>query len=297
MIAVRGLSKRYKDAVVLRDLSFEVGPGSICGLLGRNGAGKTTALKCVVGLTRPTQGTVTIDGAAPGPAVFRKLAYVADTRALYPALTVDEHLYVAERAAVTFDRARAADLLDVFELRRHAVVRRLSRGQRTGLALVMAFATRPAVVVLDEPTSDLDPILQRIVLELVIEAASSGAAVLLSSHQIGHLEQAADHVVVLHRGGIVLDAEVELLRSEEKIVEAFFDADAPSADAVRREHGGVRHAESTATTSRAAVASGSAELARWYRAAGARDVRVVDRNLEDVFLEVVGDGRAGTVAR
>ena len=296
MITVSGLSKRYKNSHVLEGVSFEVGAGSICGLIGRNGAGKTTILKCVVGLARPTAGTVLIEGAPLGPHTFRKLAYVADTRALYDALTVGEHLRVAARSSAVFDLARAADLLEVFGLARRSLVRRLSRGQRTGLALLIAFASRPSIVVLDEPTNDLDPILQRIVLELVIEAASSGAAVLLSSQQIGLLEQAADHVLILHGSRIALDADVETLRREEKIVEAFFDSAAPNADAVRAQHG-VRRAESSRTSSRALVTGSAEALQSWYRAAGAREVHIVDRNLEDVFLDIVEDPRGGTIAR
>jgi ABC-2 type transport system ATP-binding protein len=296
VITVSGLSKRYKHGHVLEDVSFEVRAGSICGLIGRNGAGKTTVLKCVVGLARPSAGTISIDGAPVGPATFRKLAYVADARALYDGLTVEEHLHVAERSSAAFDLARAADLLDVFQLARRSSVRRLSRGQRTGLALLIAFASRPSIVVLDEPTSDLDPILQRVVLELVIEAASSGAAVLLSSHQIGHLEQAADHILVLHQSRIALDAEVETLRREEKVVEAFFDSAAPDAEAVRAQPG-VRRAESSHTSSRAFVAGSAEALQSWYRAGGAREVRIVDRNLEEVFLDIVDEPRGGIIAR
>ena len=288
MIAIEGLTKRYGTRTVLDAVSLDVAAGSICGLLGRNGAGKSTTFRCALGLARADSGEVRFDGEPLRATTFERLAYVPDRPALYPWLTVAQHLLLARRAYRWFDAARANELLATYRLDPSQRAGRLSRGQETALALVLAFAIRPAMLLLDEPTAGLDPFLQRATLELVIDAASNGAAVLFSSHAIGQLERTADRVAVLREGRVVLAGEIEALRAAEKIVEATFDdgafrADVPSVAGVRRwEHAGAALRAYTQSDPDAVAA----ELAR----AGARSVRVLDRNLEDLFMDAIVDG-------
>ncbi|MEA2719094.1 MAG: type transport system ATP-binding protein [Candidatus Eremiobacteraeota bacterium] len=290
MIAIEGLTKRYRARTVLDGVTLDVPAGSICGLLGRNGAGKTTTFRCALRLARPDAGEVRFGGEPLRTATFERLGYVPDRPSLYAWLTVQQHLHLAARAYRTYDAARARELLATFRLDPAAQARALSRGQETALSLVLAFAIRPSLLLLDEPTGGLDPLLQRATLELIIDAASGGASVLFSSHAIGQLERAADRVAVLRDGRIVLSGDIEALRASEKIVEATFDdgafrSDTPALAGVRRwEHAG---AALRAYTERDPDAV-AAELAR----AGARSVRVLDRNLEDLFMDAIADETA-----
>jgi len=291
VIAIEGLTKCYGARKVLDGVSLDVPAGSICGLLGRNGAGKSTTFRCALGLARPDAGAVRFEGEPLRTATFERLGYVPDRPALYPWLTVGQHLLLARRAYRGYDSARASELLATYRLDPAQRAGRLSRGQETALSLVLAFAIRPAMLLLDEPTGGLDPLLQRATLELVIDAASSGVSVLFSSHAIGQLERAADRVVVLRDGRVVLAGDIETLRAGEKIVEATFDdgafrSETPPLAGVRRwEHAG---AALRAYTERDPDTVAS-ELAR----AGARSVRVLDRNLEDLFMDAIADERAG----
>jgi len=285
VIAIEGLTKRYGTRTVLDGVSLNVPGGSICGLLGRNGAGKTTTFRCSLRLAHPDAGDARFDGEPLRTATFERLGYVPDRPSLYPWLTVEQHLCLASRAYRSYDGARARELLATYCLDPADKARALSRGQETALSLVLAFAIRPALLLLDEPTGGLDPLLQRATLELIIDAASNGASVLFSSHAVGQLERAADRVAVLRDGRVVLAGDIEALRAAEKIVEATFDdgvfrSDVPALQGVRRwEHAG---AALRAYTERDPDAVAAA-LAR----AGARSVRVLDRNLEDLFMDAI----------
>jgi len=290
VIAISGLTKRYDGVRVLDGVSLDVPAGSICGLLGRNGAGKSTTFRCALGLARADAGDVRFDGEPLRTATFERLGYVPDRPALYPWLTVGQHVSLAARTYRNFDSARARELLATYRLNPTQRAKQLSTGQETALCLVLAFAIRPAMLLLDEPTSGLDPLLQRATLELVIDAASNGAAVLFSSHEIGQLERAADRVVVLSDGRVTLAAETETLRAQEKIVEATFDdgrfaSDAPAIAGVRRwEHAGA--------ALRAYTEHDPGAVAAQLSQAGARSVRVVDRNLEDLFMDAIAGERS-----
>ncbi len=289
MIAISGLTKRYDGVRVLDGVSLDVPAGSICGLLGRNGAGKSTTFRCALGLARADAGETRFDGEPLRTATFERLGYVPDRPALYPWLTVEQHLKLAARTYRTFDAARAHELTVTYRLDPARRAKQLSRGQETALCLVMTFAIRPAMLLLDEPTSGLDPLLQRATLELVIDAASGGAAVLFSSHEIGQLERAADRVVVLSEGRVTLAAETETLRAQAKIVEATFDDgrfahDTPGVAGVRRwEHAGA--------ALRAYTERDPSAVAAALSQAGARSVRIVDRNLDDLFIDAIAGER------
>jgi ABC-2 type transport system ATP-binding protein len=192
-IDIDRLTKRYGSTTAVDDLTLQIPRGSVCGLLGPNGAGKTTTFKCMLGLSRPSLGTVRFDGMPLAPETFERLVYVPEKSMLYEWMTGAEHLEVVRRSYVRYDAARAAELVALFGLDQSKKVRALSKGQRTALMLVLAFCIRPEILVLDEPASGLDPVHQRNVLDLIIDAAAGGATVIFSSHQVTQVERAADH--------------------------------------------------------------------------------------------------------
>ncbi len=287
MIAISGLTKRYRDVLAVEDVSLEVPAGSVCGLLGRNGAGKTTTFKCLVGFARPDAGHIRFDGEPLSPATFARLGYVPERPALYAWLTVAQHLDLARRTQPAYDADRARELAGLFRLDPRKKAGRLSKGQQTALALVFALAHRPSILLLDEPASGLDPVLQRVVLDLLIDAATSGATILLSSHQISQIDRAADRVAIMRDGRIVVAGELDALREAARIVEATFDGAIPDAVAAIP---GVTRIERAGATVRVHADGRSDALVARFGAMGATGVRVLDRSLEDVFLDAVGDG-------
>ncbi len=288
-ISIEHLTKTYGGFVAVDDVTIEIPSGSVFGLLGPNGAGKTTTFKCALGLAQPTSGRVTFEGKTLTPQTFEELAYVPERSVLYEWMSVREHLEMQRRAFSRFHAKRANELLQLFQLDDRKRVRNMSKGMRTALSVVLAFSIEPDIMILDEPTSGLDPINQRSVLKLMIDAAAQGTTIVFSSHQIGQVERAADHIAVLQRGKIVLSGAVDDLKAGSKIVEGIFESDAVSLNGLRSD-ARISRVEKTGRIVRVTVSGGSDVLAQELSAMGAQSVRIVDLNLEDIFLNAVDGG-------
>ncbi len=287
MISISGLTKRYGDVLAVDDVSLEIPSGSVCGLLGRNGAGKTTTMKCLLGFARPDAGDVRFDDAPLATETFARLGYVPERPALYHWLTVAQHLDIARRSQPAYDAERAEQLVALFRLDARKKAGRLSKGQQTAVSLIMALAHRPSILLLDEPASGLDPVMQRVVLDLLIDAATSGATILLSSHQISQIDRAADRIAIMRDGALVVAGELDDLREAARMVEATFEGSIPEGVAAMPGVTVVRRAGLTIRVN----ANGRADaVAARFGALGATGVRVLDRSLEDLFLDAVGEG-------
>ncbi|MGD0051839.1 MAG: ABC transporter ATP-binding protein [Vulcanimicrobiaceae bacterium] len=285
MIAVRGLTKRYGGVLAADDVTLEVAAGSVCGLLGRNGAGKTTTFRCLLGFAHPDAGEVRFDGEPLSPRIFERLGYVPERPGLYGWLTVAQHLEIVRRTQPRYDAAFAKELVSTFRLDPRKKARQLSKGQQAALALIVALSPRPPILILDEPASGLDPVMQRVVLDLFIDAAAAGAAILLSSHQIGQIDRAADQIAIMRDGRIVVAGGLDDLREASRVVEATFEGTIPELTGLPEMK------IELAGTSVRAHANGRADVvAARFGALGATSVRVLDRSLEDLFLDAVDDG-------
>ena len=209
MIGVRALTKLYGSFTAVRSISFDVGPGEILGLVGPNGAGKTTTLRCVAGIISPSRGEVTIAGhdTRKDPvSAKRALAFIPDEPHLFEYLTVDEHLrFIARLYGVLDIDARLPALLAELELseKRRALPGELSRGMRQKLAIACGLLHDPTALILDEPLTGLDPGGIRRMRETIASRASSGAAVILSSHLLNLVEEMCTKLLVLRRGECV----------------------------------------------------------------------------------------------
>ena len=209
MIDVSGLTRLYGELVAVDQLSFRVGPGEIMGLVGPNGAGKTTTLRSVAGIIRPTAGTITIAGAdlAKDPLTAKRaLAFIPDEPELFEYLTVEEHLrFVSRIYSVTHVDERVPPLLDELELtdKRGSLPAELSRGMRQKLAIACGLIHDPAVLILDEPLTGLDPAGIKRMKETIVERAAAGAAIVLSSHLLHLVEELCTQILVLRRGRMV----------------------------------------------------------------------------------------------
>jgi ABC-2 type transport system ATP-binding protein len=286
-IEIDHLSKRYGAQNAVEDLSLSVPEGSVCGLLGPNGAGKSTTFKCLLGLARPAAGAVRIAGAPVTATTFETLAYVPERSALFEWLSVRDHFEIVRRSNPHFDPKRAAELAATFKLDGKKRVGRLSKGQQTAVALALAFAIRPRILVLDEPASGLDPIFQRVVLDLILEAAAGDATILFSSHQIGQVERAVDRVAILADGKLVLSGNVDDLKGSEKVVEAIFAGDAPPLYEFANDPR-VRRVAQNGRIVRVYARTDPAGIAKALEAYAPKTVDILDLGLEDIFLGAVG---------
>lgn len=285
-ITIEHLTKRYGRFTAVDDVNVEIPPGSVFGLLGPNGAGKTTTFKCLLGLARPTSGTVLFDGKPLTPQTFERLAHVPERSVLYDWMTAREHLDMQQRAYARFNAKRAGELMELFTLDPRKRVRAMSKGMRTALSVVLAFSIEPELMILDEPTSGLDPVNQRSVLNLIIEASAQGATIVLSSHQIGQVERAADHIAVLKGGRVALAGAVDDLKAGSKIVEGIFPSEAVALNGLGSDNR-VGRIETAGRIVRLTVTAGGDEFAQQLSQMGAQSVRTVDLNLEDIFLNAV----------
>jgi ABC-2 type transport system ATP-binding protein len=209
VIEVSGLTRLYGDLIAVDQLSFRVGPGEIMGLVGPNGAGKTTTLRSLAGIIRPTAGTIAIAGAdlAKDPLTAKRaLAFIPDEPELFEYLTVEEHLrFIARVYGVTGVESKIDPLLDEMELvdKRASLPAELSRGMRQKMAIACGLIHDPAVLILDEPLTGLDPGGIRRMKETIVERAGAGAAVVLSSHLLHLVEELCTQILVLRRGRMV----------------------------------------------------------------------------------------------
>ena len=214
-LSVERLVRRYGDLLAVDQLSFELFPGEILGLVGANGAGKTSTLRTIAGVLPIQSGRIRVAGhdlARDELAAKRLLAWVPDDPQPFDALTVEEHLhFTAELYRVRDPWPLAEALLERFELshKRAALGGELSRGMRQKLAFCCAFLSQPRLVLLDEPLSGLDPRGIRAAREAILEQARAGVAVLLSSHQLELVEALATRLLILDHGRVRFDGPLE----------------------------------------------------------------------------------------
>lgn len=216
-VALEGVTKRYGAITAVRDLDLALRAGEVVALVGHNGAGKTTQIKMMLGLARPTAGTVRLLGADPagaGFAVRAAVGYLPESVSFHLALTGRETLGFYARLkrlpAGQLDAALAAVGLGAAADR---AVGTYSKGMRQRLGLAQALLGRPRVLILDEPTSGLDPALRREFYAIVAARAAEGATVLLASHALTELEGRADRVVIVNRGAKIADGSLDALRA------------------------------------------------------------------------------------
>ncbi len=233
VISVRSFSKRFGSSLAVEGLDLDVPGGMIYGFLGPNGAGKTTTIRALLGFIRPTSGTTAIfghDSWSDGLAARARLGYLVPPDALYLDLSGRAQLdYTAglSRAEPTL-RSR---FLDALELDRRTLSRRLgtfSKGMKQKLALTAAFQTDPEVLILDEPTDGLDPLIQRNFEELLRERVAAGRTILMSSHDLAEVERVCERVAIVRDGRLVADERVDdLVRRRMRLAEIRFAGDEP----------------------------------------------------------------------
>lgn len=214
-IELNDLRKQYGRRTALHGLTLSVTPGTVFGLIGPNGAGKTTTLRMLVDIIRPTSGTARVLGTDPrtgGAALRRRIGYVPGELRMEGRATGRRLLDFYTSVSGPVSPGRIDHLAERLSCDLSRPVRTLSKGNKQKLGLIQAFMHEPPLLILDEPTSGLDPLMQREFLGLVHEARQNGQTVLLSSHVLSEIQQAADEVAVLSQGRIVAAGAVDELR-------------------------------------------------------------------------------------
>lgn len=216
IIQLENVTKRFGRNVALDQVSLTVEPGTVFALLGENGAGKTTALRMLLGLIEPSQGEIRVLGLNPienGLEIRRRVGYLPEQPSLYDWMTVHEigRFTAAFYATVPFfDNFHR--LTEELRLPWHAQIKTFSKGTRAKVALALALAQDPELLVLDEPTSGLDLLVRHEILDRIVDLAAMGKTVLLSSHQINEVERVADRIAIIHQGRLVANAPLEELK-------------------------------------------------------------------------------------
>ena len=222
-MSLQGVSKKFGSIVALDNVSLEVPPGSVCALLGANGAGKSTALRILLGLIPADAGSASVEGLdsqADALEIRRRVGYIPERPALYEWMTVDEiGWFVAALYPGDF-RQEYQQLLHRYGVSPEQKIRNLSKGNRSKVSLALALAHRPRILILDEPTSGLDPLVRREFLESMVDVASEGRTVIISSHQVQEVERIADRVAILLQGKLVCHDRLDELKQEAREVTA-----------------------------------------------------------------------------
>ncbi len=238
-IHVVDLTRRYDGKTVLGSVSLALACGAVYGLVGANGAGKTTLIKHILGLLRAEQGTVRVFGLDPvaDPAgVLSRIGYLSEENDLPGWMRVDELIRYSRAFYPAWDDAYAEELRQTFALDNAAKVKELSKGQKARMGLLVALAYRPELLVLDEPSSGLDPIVRRDILGAVMRTiADQGRTVLFSSHLLDEVEEVADHVTMISAGRIALSAPLAAIKASHGSLSKAFVAHVGSTAALTAE--------------------------------------------------------------
>jgi ABC-2 type transport system ATP-binding protein len=234
-IETAGLCKSYGSTHAVRDLNLTVQPNRITAFLGLNGAGKSTTIKMLLGMIKPTAGSGNvlrrrIDNPADSVALRRDVAFVSEDKRLYSYMTVEQIIRFTSGFFPDWRSDLAAALMRKYELPPGRKVRHLSKGMRTKLDLLLAVSRHPALLILDEPSEGLDPLGIEQLLETLVTECADGTTVFFSSHQIAEVERISDQVCVIHKGGLVMDASLDALRQSWRQVDIVFASIPDQAD-------------------------------------------------------------------
>ena len=237
VISISELTRRFGATTALASVSLSIPRGAVYGLVGANGAGKTTLIKHILGLLRAESGSVCVFGLDPvaDPAsVLSRIGYLSEENDLPGWMRVGELIRYSRAFYTAWDDAYAEELRQAFALDPTAKIKNLSKGQKARMGLLIALAHRPELLLLDEPSSGLDPIVRRDILGAVIRTiADEGRTVLFSSHLLEEVEQVADHVTMINQGRIVLSARLDDIRESHRVGECV-----PSLDEIFIAHVG-----------------------------------------------------------
>jgi ABC-2 type transport system ATP-binding protein len=294
ILAVRDVVKTFGDVRAVDGVSFSIRRGTITGLLGRNGAGKTTTIRMITGIFMPDAGSIEWRGAENGMSFRDRIGYLPEERGLYKQMKIVEMLlFLAEiKGKRPADVRPAIDRwLERFELtdKRDAKVEELSKGNQQKIQLIGTLLHDPDLIILDEPQSGLDPVNMVLVRNLLRELRDEGRTILLSTHMMGEAERMADDIVLIHRGKVVLNGDIDQVRSSfgKNTLHLEFEGDG----AFLGELPDVRRSSIVNNSAELTLAEGSDPQKILQAAMGRLRIRLFEMatpSLETIFIDKVG---------
>jgi ABC-2 type transport system ATP-binding protein len=287
VLETRGLTKYYGSSLALDHLDVQIPRGCICGFIGRNAAGKTTAIKLMLGLLNPTAGSSSLlgcDSQQLTPAIRQRIGYVTEGHRLPPWMTIGG----IERFQRAFfpkqwDHKFFADMIEYFRLSRKQKIKHLSNGQRAQVSLALALAPNPELLIMDDPTLGLDAAIRRQFLQGMIELIMrQGRTILFSSHILGDVERVADRIAVIDNGVLRANCSLDQFRKAVKKVIVTFRDSAPAQVEIE----GLLHCRSSEKELELVlVGTADKQIAAWADKAGALKHQIIKMTLEDQFIE------------
>jgi ABC-2 type transport system ATP-binding protein len=289
VIQTNRLSKSYGRMEAVQELTLAVGANRITGFLGRNGAGKSTTIKMLLGMIKPSAGEgkvlgQRIDDAAESVELRRRVAFVSEDKRLYSYMTVEQMVRFTRSFYPDWRPEVARALLKKFELPGDRRVKSLSKGMRTKLALLLALSRQPSLLILDEPSEGLDPVGVEQLLEGLVERCGEGTPIFFSSHQIEEVERIADQVCILDRGRLLVDISMDEIRRSYRQIDLVFPYE--PAD-IRLNVAGVERVQVRGRQMRVFASGNSEGIVERARACQASEVDVAPMGLRQIFLSTI----------
>lgn len=214
IITIDNLTKKYKEALAIDDLSLEIEKGKVVGLLGPNGSGKSTLLKLIVGLLKKDAGKILIDGKSPGIETKSMISYLPDSYYLYEKLTVRETIDMYGDFYKDFDKKQSDKLLDYLSIPRDKMTKDLSKGLRERLLISLNLSRDADIFIMDEPVDGVDPVAKQAVIDMIIEKMAKDKTFIITTHQIGDLENLFEDIVFLDKGKVLMHKDAIVIREE-----------------------------------------------------------------------------------
>ena len=287
VLQTNGLTKYYGKDLALDHLDLNILRGCICGFIGRNGAGKTTAIKLLLGLLKPTAGSSNLlgcDSQQLAPEIRQRVGYVTEGHRLIRWMTIAQ-LEKFQRAFYPkqWDDKLFDNMIEYFELSKKKKIKHLSNGQRAQVSLALTLAPNPELLVMDDPTLGLDPAIRRQFLEGMIKLImSENRTILFSSHILADVERVANRIIVIDKGVLRADCTLEEFRDAVKKINVSFKDRAPTNVDIE----GLLHCRRDDKELELTLVSTPEEkIAQWLEASGAEKCQTVKMNLEDQFIE------------
>lgn len=286
--------KRFGHVDALRGLTFSIPRGSVVGLLGRNGAGKSTALRCLAGLIDRDEGTIKVLGRDPlqvDVATRRRLGYVPDDGVPFPAATTAKLIRLCAPLYPRWSRTVEEEILARFQIDPHRKLKEMSLGQQRAVALLLALCPQPELLILDEPAANLDPVVRREFLGMVLTIAGlENRSVIFSTHILSDVERIADRVAILHQGRLLAERPLDELQENARRLRFIFAGEAPERLQVPEGFGFRRAGREMVVT----VLKHDETATRELGASLGAQVETQSLRLEELFIDLVGHENDGS---
>jgi ABC-2 type transport system ATP-binding protein len=289
LLDIKNVSKKIDDKYILKNVNLHVNKGSIFGIIGENGTGKTTLIKCITGIYRVNEGHIVINGedVFDNNKVKQKIGYVSDENQYYSSFKVKELLKFYKKTYNDFSEEKFEELNKKLKIPLERRIRELSKGMKMRAAILLNLSIKPDILILDEPTSGLDPVIKNEIMSIIVdEVASNGVTVFISSHHLDHIERICDNVAIIKNGEIKLTSSMEEAKNSIKKLQVVFK----DSDDVNKELSSLNEVIKIETIGRVnyiIIKNYTKDFEKKLYDMGAEFIEIVDMSLEDMFIYFV----------